>query len=164
MPLVLGSERLIRGCFATLKRGKKPHRVTIGYLTEEQLADVNAERQRRNFVPLNGELFFTGCHIYDSRIIRDGYTEDDVLKMIQIAASDTCRFVRTQKMTVLQSPSHHSSGYGCQVRVELTLECSASPLAEVYSVVPRGDRNHRPNKVKEAATMATSRKVTNSPG
>lgn len=151
MPLVPDAERLIRGCFATLKRGKRPRRVTIGYLTERQLVDINLERERRKFVPLSGELFFTGCHIFDSRIVKDGYTEDDVLKMIQIGMRECCLFVRTQKMTVLQSPAHRPSGYGCKVRDELTLECSASPLAELYSVVPRGDMHHKPNKMREAA-------------
>lgn len=164
MPLVPDAERLIRGCFAAIKRGQKPRRVTIGYLTEKQLADVNRERLRRNFVPLSGELFFTGCHIFDSRITKDGYTEDDVLKMIQISMSESCCFVRTQKMTVLQSPAHRQSGYGCRVRDELTLECSKSPLAELYSVVPRGDLNFKPNKLKGATREAAPEEMTNSPG
>lgn len=151
MPLAPGAERLIRGCFATIKRGKKPQRVTIGSLTSRQRDDINAERTKRGFVPLSGEIFFTGKHLYESRIIRDGYTEDDVIRMIQSAMDENCIFLRTQKMTVLQSPNHRESGYGCNVRDELTLECSASPLAELYSVVPRGDLKNKPNQLKEAA-------------
>lgn len=151
MPLLLDAERSIRGCFAVIKRGRKPRRVTIGHLTVEQVTAINAERKGRGFSPLSGEIFFVGTHLYDSRIIRDGYTEDDVLKMIQCAMDESCCFVRTQKMTVLQCPNHRESGYGCRVRDELTLECSRSPLAELYSVVPRGDMNHKPNKMKGAA-------------
>ena len=131
-----------------IKRGKRPSRITIGHLTEYQLAEVNAERKKCGFVPLSGEIYFVGTHLYDSRITKDGYTEDDVFKMIQVAMSEDCRFIRTQKMTVLQTPGHRESGYGCFVRDELTLECSASPLAELYSVVPRGDMNHKPNKLR----------------
>jgi hypothetical protein len=163
MPLVPDAERLIRGCFAVIKRGKKPRRVTVGYLTKEQLADINMERERRGFVLLSGEIFFIGTHLYGRRIIEDGYTEDDVLKMIQSAMSEKCCFVRTQKMTVLQSPNHRDNGYGCKVRDELTLECSASPLAELYSVVPRGDRNYKPNKLREATNEVASEELTNSP-
>ncbi len=151
MPLVPEAELLIRGCFAEIKRGRKPRRVTIGNLTPEQCAAINEERAERGFTPLSGEIFFTGTHLYNSRIAGDGYTEDDVLKMIEIAMHESCCFIRTTKMTVLQSPNHRDSGYGCAVRDELTLECSRSPLAELYSVVPRGDMNHKPKDFKGAA-------------
>ncbi len=155
MPLVPEAERLIRGCFAVIKRGRKPRRVTIGHLTVEQVTAVNVEREERGFSPLSGEIYFVGTHLYESRIIRDGYTEDDVLKMIQSAMDESCYFIRTPKMTVLQSPNHREGGYGCRVRDELTLECSKSPLAELYSVVPRGDMNHKPAKLREAAEAAS---------
>jgi hypothetical protein len=151
MPLVPEAERLIRGNLAVLKRGKKPKRVTIGHLTEKQVTDINTDRVNRGFIPLSGEIYFVGTHLYDSRIVRDGYSDDDVWKMIQAAMSTTCRFINTTKMTVLQNPSHRDGGYGCTVRDELTLECTSSPLAELYSVVPRGDRNHKPNATKKAA-------------
>src|SRR5208337_3431057 len=118
MPLVPNAERLIRGNFAVIKRGKKPPRVTIGNLTKKQLDDINAVRSTRGMVPLSGEVFFVGTHLYDSRIKEDGYTEDDVLKMIQEAMTEECSFVRTTKMTVLESPKHRPSGYGCQIRDE----------------------------------------------
>ena len=158
MPLVPDAERLIRGNFAVIKRGKKPRRITVGYLTESQLQAVNAERLRRNFTPLSGEIYFIGSHLYDSRVVRDGYSEDDVITMIRIAMSESCQFIRTQKMTVLQSPSKRDGGYGCKVRDELTLECSSTPLAELYSVVPRGDKNHKPAKLREAAVCGLSQK------
>lgn len=164
MPLSPDAERLIRGCFAALKRGQRPKRVTIGHLTEKQLEDINAERKGRNFVPLSGELFFVGRHIYERRILDDGYTEDDVITMIKTEAAESCCYIPTSKMTVLQSQNHRPSGYGCHVRDELTLECSRTPLAEVYSVVPRGDLHHKPNKLKEAAQKAASQELTNSPG
>lgn len=85
---------------------------------------------------------------FDSRIAKDRYSDDDVLKMIAAVMSEDSVFIRTTKMTVLQNPDLKPNGYGCLVRIELTLECSASPLAELYSVVPRGDRNHKPSMKK----------------
>lgn len=88
--------------------------------------------------------------------MKDGYSEDDLIAQIKSALSATCRYIPTQKMTVLQNPIPRESGYGCRVKDELTLECSTRhPRSELYSVAPRGDRNHKPNKLKEAAKAAS---------
>lgn len=165
MPLYPDAERLIRGNLSVIKRGKKPRAVVVGYLTDEQLESINSRRRARGFPEIHKDIVFVGTHVYDSRIIKDGYTEDDLLEQIKSATSERCRYIVTQKMTVLQHPSHRDGGYGCRVRDELTLECSTRlPHAELYSVVPRGDLNHKPIKLREAANAASLKEVTNSPG
>lgn len=155
MPLYDNAEKLIRGNIAVIKRGKKPKPVLVGYLTDIQLAEINVYRRSRNWEPIEKDIVFVGCHVYDSRVAKDGYSEDDLIAQIKSAFSETCRYISTQKMTVLQNPQYRQSGYGCRVRDELTLECSGKfPRSEVFSVVPRGDRNHKPIKLKEAAEAA----------
>lgn len=166
MPLYPNSERLIRANLAAIKRGKKPNWVVIGYLTQMQLSAINDDRRLRNFEPIDREIVFYGKHIYQSRVVEDGYTDDDLLALIRSALSESCVFIPTRKMTVLRNPVKRNSGYGCSVRDELTLECSGKyPRSELFSVVPRGDVNHKPKKLREAA-KATSlvSKMTNTPG
>ena len=166
MPLYENAEKLIRGNLAVIKRGKRPNPVVVGYLTDEQLEVVNNYRRARNWEPIKKDIIFVGSHIYESRVMKDGYTEDDLIAQIKSALSATCRFIETQKMTVLQNPTTRESGYGCRVRDELTLECSTRfPRAELYSVVPRGDKNHKPKKLREAAEATSPGKSgTNTPG
>jgi hypothetical protein len=166
MPLYPNAEQLIRGNIAVIKRGKKPRPVLIGYLTDTQLSDVNTYRLSRNWAPIEKDIVFVGCHVYDSRVTRDGYTEEDLLAQIYSAFSPTCRYIPTQKMTVLQNPLRRPSGYGCHVKDELTLECSTRhPKSELCSVVPRGDKHHKPKKLREAALAASLvEELTNTPG
>lgn len=154
MPLYPEAERLIRGNLSVIKRGKKPRAVVIGELTPKQLADINAYRAARGWDPLQKEVVFVGSHLYASRILKDGYSEEDLLVQIRSAMSEECCFVPTSKMTVLQHPRRRDGGYGCMVRDELTLECTTRfPRAELFSVVPRGDMHHKPVDVKKAASL-----------
>jgi hypothetical protein len=99
MPLLPNAERLIRGNFSVIKRGKKPRRVTIGHLTQQQADAININRKERGFQALSGEIFFFGTHIFKSRVIKDGYTEEDVLKMIGTAMATECVFVPTSLLS-----------------------------------------------------------------
>lgn len=167
MPLYPSAERLIRGNFAIIKRGGKPRPVTIGYLTDAQLNAINANRLGRNFSAIDKEILFVGTHVYESRIIRDGYTEEDLLIQITSAMSEQCLFAPTIKMTALINLVKRDSGYGCLVNDEATLECSSKfPKAELYSVIPRGDQKCKPARQREAALEASliEEEVTNSPG
>lgn len=156
MPLYPNAEQLIRGNLAVIKRGTKPRPVVVGYLTDIQLGEINAHRKLRNLSPIEKDVVFVGTHVYNSRIVEDGYSDDDLLAQIRSAFSETCRYIHTQKMTVLQNPAQRDGGYGCRVRDELTLECSVRlPRSELFSVVPRGDRNHKPKKLREAAEAAS---------
>jgi hypothetical protein len=165
MPIYDNAERLIRGNIAVIKRGKKPRAVVVGYLTDVQMEAINTYRRSRYWEPIERDVVFVGTHVYQSRVVQDGYSEDDLIAQIKSAFSATCRYIPTQKMTVLQNPTPRESGYGCLVKDELTLECSARlPRSELYSVVPRGDRNHKPNKLREAAKAASLIDGTDSPG
>jgi hypothetical protein len=165
MPLYDNAERLIRGNIAMIKRGKKPDAVVIGYLMDAQVEAINTYRRSRNWEPIERDVVFVGTHVYQSRVVQDGYSEDDLLAQIKSAFSATCRYIPTQKMTVLRNPASRESGYGCRVRDELTLECSTKfPRAELFSVVLRGDRNHKPNKLREAAKAASLTDRTDTPG
>ena len=139
-----------------IKRGKKPQAVIIGYLTDVQLAAINADRKRRNFSAIAKEVVFVGTHLYESRVTRDGYTEDDVLTQIKNAMSEKSCFIETLKMTALQNRTARDGGYGCHVRDEATLECSTKfPSPELYSVIPRGDKKCKPAELREAALAAS---------
>ena len=94
--------------------------------------------KREDGEPIEKEIVFVGTHVYDSRVVKDGYSEDDLIALIRSACSEQCEYKPTQKMTVLQHPVKRASGYGCMVRDELTLECSVRhPKSEVFSVVRR---------------------------
>jgi hypothetical protein len=140
MPLYVDAERLIRGNFATIKRGKNPRRVAIGTLTEAQLTSINQNRAFRGWEAVTIEVLFHGKHMYDSRITGDGYTEDDVIKQIKSAMAEESEFRLTPKMTVLRNPAKRADGYGSRVHDEAVLECtSAHPAPILYSVIPKGD-------------------------
>jgi hypothetical protein len=166
MPLYADEVKLIRGNIAVIKRGQKPRPVVIGYLTDKQLEDVNAFRRSRGWEPMDQDVVFVGTHVYGSRVVQDGYSEDDLIAQIESGFSTSRKYIPTKKMTVLQNPAPRQSGYGCVVKDELTLECSSKfPRSELFSVVPRGDINHKPNKLREAAEAASlSRKLTDTPG
>jgi hypothetical protein len=158
MPLDPKVVRLIRGNIALIKRGGKPRLVVVGYLTDEQLEDINAFRKLRCCEPIEKDVVFVGSHVYESRVMRDGYSEDDFIVQIESAISPGCRYVPTQKMTMLQNGNPRQSGDGCFVRDELTLECSTRfPRAELYSEVPRGDRHHKPKQHKRGCRSRLSR-------
>lgn len=60
------------------------------------------------------------------------------------------------KMTALKNSTKRADRYGNSVRDEVVLECSRKyPKAELYSVVPRGDKI-KPKDKKEAATKVTA--------
>lgn len=140
MPLYPDAERLIRGCFAVIKRGQNPRRVAIGTLTDKQLKDINLHRAMRGWEPVTAEILFHGRHVYESRVIQDGYTEDDVIAQISSGMSDKAEFKLTPKMTVLRNPSQREDGYGSRVRDEAVLECTSQhPSPILYSTIPRGD-------------------------
>jgi hypothetical protein len=149
MTLHNDAERLIRANLAEVSRKGKPRVVAIGVLTDEQLRAINEHRQRRNFAPIEAVIVFSGKHIYKSRIEGDGYSVDDVIKQISSAMSSLSRLRISPKMTAIENPAARDDGYGNRVNDQAVLECTAKfPRAELYSVIPRGDRN-RPGKSPE---------------
>ena len=87
-----------------------------------------------------------GQHIYNSRIVGDGYTIEDVPDQIASAMAADAVVLDTSPMTGLESPAPRTDRYGNQVRDRLVLECTARhPRPELFSVIPKGDRN-KPKK------------------
>jgi hypothetical protein len=109
-------------------------------------------------------VLFHGKHLYDSRITKDGYSEDDVIAQIKSAMAEESEFRLTPKMTVLRNPARRANGYGALVHDEAVLECSiAHPSPILYSVIPKGDTP--PNqKRKEPLSAALSQALKNHPG
>jgi hypothetical protein len=149
MPLYENATQLIRGNFSVAKRGRKPRLVPIGYLTDTQLDRINENRRRRQFEPIDREVVFVGSHLYESRILEDGYTIDDVLRQISCAMSPAARWIPSVKMTVIENPCCREDGYGNCVNDQAVLECTSRfPRAELFSVIPRGDRCKPPRTTK----------------
>lgn len=164
MPLYSHAEKLIRGNLAVTKRGKKPQLVEIGILTEIQLNAINLHRLARGWEPIHPQIVFHGKHVYESRVLRDGYTENDLLHQIFSAIAEESVFKISQKMTVLQNPALRADGYGARVHDQAVLDCTARhPRAELYSVIPKGDRKPL-IKAEGPQLAALLKQMTNSPG
>lgn len=145
MPLYSNAEAIIREHLDLVVRGIKPRRITIAELTREQLTALNAERVSHGFKEINGLVFFRGSHIYVSRILRDGYTVEDVIDQIRSAFSEHATVHFSPKMSSLRNPVARPDRYGNKVNDECALECFANhPKSELFSVIPKGDRNKPP--------------------
>ena len=140
MPLNTNGEQLIRANLEQARQGNKPRPATVGRLTDKQLARLNEERAKRQRAPMDADVIFVGLHIYERRILFDGYSVDDVVLQI-VSAMDADSIIRmSQKMTALQSCKKRDDGYGNQVTDEAVLECTGKyPRPELYSVIPKGD-------------------------
>lgn len=140
MPLYHDAERLIRANLDVIKNGRKAQAVIIGRLTDKQLTALNEERKRRNLPSMVAEVVFIGRHIYESRILQDGYTIDDVVKQIACAMAENSAFHANPKMNALVCQTERGDGYGNRVRDTAVFECTARyPRPELYSVIPKGD-------------------------
>ena len=165
MPLYQNAEPLIRGNFGVIKRGKKPRRVAIGYLSEDQLESINAHRGGSNMDAIESVILFQGRHVFESRVDRDGYTEEDVIKQIFSALAEESVLLLSPKMTVLQNPQKRDDGYGSRVNDQCVLECTSRyPRAELYSVIPKGDRKPLLKAERPPSAALLEEEVTNSPG
>jgi hypothetical protein len=154
MPLYDNAERLIRGNFAVVKRGGKPAAVAIGYLTADQMDQINTLRRHRNFPEIIEEVVFVGKHMFESRVIQNGYTVDEVLIQIESAMCTRSRLIASPKMTVMENPGPRLDGDGSWVRDQAILECTARhPHPDLYSVIPKGDRRTQNNKGRPEATL-----------
>jgi hypothetical protein len=140
MPLFENAGDLIRANLELLRNGKKAPLVTLGSLTDEQLAQVNDFRLANGFSPIIARIVFIGRHVYKSRIIGDGYTIDDVIEQIE-SATQTSAVVRvTELRTSLENPNKRCDRYGNSVSDRAVLECTAHhPWPELFSVIPIGD-------------------------
>jgi hypothetical protein len=144
MPLYQNAVDLIRANFEEIAKGNKPKGVAIGRLTDKQLEEINRARVARvpPLPPVVAEVIFYGRHVYKSRVVRDGYTVEDVIDQIASAMDAAASFVHNPTMTILQNRTGRADRYGNIVRDLAVLECTARhPRPELFSVMPKGDMN-----------------------
>jgi hypothetical protein len=144
MPLCENAFDRMRANFDRIAQGGKPQGVVVGTLTAEQLNAVNRLRAAHQppQPPVTGEVLFYGRHLYRSRVLRDGYTIEDVLDQIASAMDAASVLAPNPRMTVLQNPRGRVDRYGNVVRDLAVLECTARhPRPELFSVMPKGDKN-----------------------
>jgi hypothetical protein len=106
---------------------------------------------------------FLGRHICEGRILRDGYTIDDVVDQIASGMDAAATLLhKPPSMTMLENPNLRADRYGNLVRDRIVLECSARhPKAELFTVVPKGDlkkpTTKRPLTERERPESSTAR-------
>ena len=144
MPLCENAFDRMRANFERIAHGDKPSGCVIGTLTKEQLDALNRMRAAHQppLPPVKSEVLFYGRHLYRSRVVRDGYTVEDVLDQIASAMDEASVLAQNPRMTVLQNPHGRADRYGNIVRDLAVLECTAHhPRPELFSVMPKGDKN-----------------------
>jgi len=140
MPLTDGARNLIRANLEVLQEGKRVPIVEVGRLTNAQLKAINTERCTHGYPPIGPEILFVGRHIYQSRILRDGYTIEDVINQIESGMDAASIVVSPSSMAALENPNPRPDGYGNHVRDRIVFECSTRhPRAELFGVIPKGD-------------------------
>jgi urease gamma subunit len=150
MPLYPQAAAFIRDNLEAIRDGKKVKPVTIGALTGVQLAAINRHRLARNATlpQIVAEVIFIGSHIYESRVVRDGYSIEDVIDQIVSAMDAASRLVGNLPMQTIENPAPRADRYGNQIHDRAVFECmSRHPRPELFSVVPKGDKV-RPKKQK----------------
>jgi hypothetical protein len=142
MPLHPNAIELIENNLLTIQRGiSKAKAVEIGELSKEQLEAINTTRALylATLKPIIPTVLFIGRHIYQSRIVNDGYTIQDVIEQITSAMNE-CAKVSIGAHTTLQNLTPRPDAYGNKVRDMIILECSSKhPRPELFSVIPKGD-------------------------
>jgi hypothetical protein len=102
---------------------------------------INQARTAHNHPPIVADVVFIGGHIYRSRVVRDGYTFDDVIDQIASGMVPAAVVIQSPHMTAMENLEARSDRYGNLVRDRVVFECSARyPRPELYSVIPKGDR------------------------
>jgi len=120
--------------------------VTIATFTIKQFEDINAVRRGLNLHELeSNEIVFIGRHLFNSRT-SDGYTIDDIFLQIQSALSEHSLAIVNQRMSSIQATIGREDGYGNTVFDQAIFEMTQrKPRAELFSVIPKGDRNKPQN-------------------
>jgi hypothetical protein len=119
-------------------------------LTQEQILAVNAQQTAEDLPLSVDEVVFVGRHIYQSRILRDGYEIEDVIDQIVGALNEGSEVIANAYMTAIRNPVARADRFGNLVHDEAILECSRyRPNPDIFSVMPKGDRI-KPKKQKAA--------------
>lgn len=143
MPLYDNAIDTIRANLEQLQNGERPRFQAIGKLTDEQLETINQKQIEKGFPIVQcNEILYMGRHHYESRVIRDGYQIDDLIKQIEssLAESSVIENNKVLKSTVLRD-----DGYGNMVEDWAVFEMTAKrPKMELFSIIPKGDNNKPP--------------------
>jgi hypothetical protein len=141
MPLHPNAYDLMRTNLDGIRDRQRVHPVPVGTLSVTQVDAINAGRIRLDLNPIIAEVLFVGGHIYRSRILRDGYTVDDVIDQISSAMQEEAVVLDVAYMTAIENPNLRPDRFGNLVRDRAVFECSTRhPRPELISIVPRGDR------------------------
>lgn len=146
MALYDKAHELIRFNLEQLVEGRRPKRVEVGELDANLFTEVNQFRLENGIFQLaERRLVFIGRHIYDSRLVGDGYSIDDVLDQITSAIQPCSELQLTEVGTALQNPNKRADKYGNMVNDRVLFECSTCrPWVQLWSVIPIGDKNKPP--------------------
>ena len=152
MPLFENAVSLIRTNLESIQNGHRARPVVIGTLTDVQRDAINLHRLTNNssLQPIVHEVVFVGSHIYQRRVISDGYTIADVIDQIVSAMAQDSAFLGGIPMQTISSVHPRRDRYGnLSIRDQAVFECtSRRPSAELYSVIPKGDRN-KPRQIEK---------------
>jgi hypothetical protein len=139
-------ELTLRRHLERLAQGDKVPMIAIARFTDVQFAAINAGRAALDLHVLEqNEIVFIGRHLHTSRS-KDGYHIDDIVRQIVSALSAEALAEIQTHVSCMQNPNARDDGYGNQVFDRAVFEMTAKkPRAELYSVIPKGDKI-RPNK------------------
>lgn len=142
MPLFPGAIDDIRAQLIKIQTGERVPVIHVGALLPEQVEQLNSFRRSSGLVEIAENLVFVGRHIFNSRIVKDGYSIEDVCIQVESALHPASLVHITPRgSTIIQSPTHRDDGYGNQVRDEVVFELTGrNPLVEIFSVIPKGDK------------------------
>ncbi len=142
MPLCENAAALIRANLEQFRPDVKVKvkAVAIGTLSDVQLAAIHAKQREEDLPLITAEVLFIGWHIYKSRVLRDGYTIDDVVEQIVSGMSCDSVVLEDASMTAMENPNARRDRYGNDVRDRVVFECMARhPRPELFGVMPKGD-------------------------
>lgn len=142
MPLYDNAAELIRANLAQFRPDTKVKvkAVAIGTLSDAQLAAIHAKQTEDGFPLIVSEVLFIGWHVYKSRVLRDGYSIEDVIDQITSAMSVDSKVLDREYMTTMENPNARQDRFGNQVNDRVVFECMARhPRPELFSVMPKGD-------------------------
>lgn len=141
MPLYDGIEATICGHLERLAKGERVPMIVVGYFTEVQFTAINASRAAMNLHLLEqNDILFMGRHLHASRS-KDGYLIEDIVAQIASALSADSLAHLDRFVSYIQNPNMRDDGYGNHVNDRAVFEMTArKPRAELYSVIPKGDK------------------------
>lgn len=156
---------MLRENLQRLQVGKGPRLVVIGFLTQTQVDEINAKRSTEGLPPISAEVVFVGKHLFNSRVVEDGYSIDDVIDQIESGMAGSSVVASNPARAMIENPVPRADRYGNLVSDRVVFECTGRyPRAELFSVTPKGDKN-RPVKTTEAIPVDSLCPISNdSPG